>query len=94
MLLYRAKKSVSEIVTPVSRNYLLLSDELFFSRWSFGCLVAEVVSGTKMFSATDKMASVLRPHQLLEMRLGTTEMKYEEAGELTFFNDAKDLINK
>jgi len=62
--------------------------------WSFGCLVAEVVSGTKMFSATDKMASVLRPHQLLEMRLGTTEMKYEEAGELTFFNDAKDLINK
>ena len=67
---------------------------LFVSRWSFGCLVAEVVSGTKMFSATDKMASVLRPHQLLEMRLGTTEMRYDEAGLLAFFNDAKDLINK
>merc|ERR1712228_386222 len=62
--------------------------------WSFGCLVAEVVSGTKMFSATDKMASVLRPHQLLEMRLGPTEMRYDEAGLLAFYNDAKDLINK
>jgi len=62
--------------------------------WSFGCLLAEVLSGTKMFSATDKMASVLKPHQLLEMRLGSTEMRYDEAGLLVFFNDAKDLIIK
>jgi len=62
--------------------------------WSFGCLLAEVLSGTKMFSATDKMASVLRPHQLLEMRMGTTEMRYEESGLLAFYKDAKDLIIK
>jgi len=62
--------------------------------WAFGCLLAEVFSGSKMFSATDKMASVLKPHQLLEMRLGATEMQYHENGHQIFFNDAKDLIMK
>ena len=56
--------------------------------------MAEVFSGSKMFSATDKMASVLKPHQLLEMRLGSTEMQYHENGHQNFFNDAKDLIIK
>ena len=62
--------------------------------WSFGCLLAEVLSGTKLFSATDKMASVLKPHQLLEMRLGSTEMRYDELLQPKFFADAKDLILK
>ena len=31
-----------------------------------------------MFSATDKMANVLKPLQLLEMKLGLTEIKYHE----------------
>ncbi len=35
-------------------------------------------SGRKMFSATDKMANVLKPLQLLEMKLGPTEIKYHE----------------
>ena len=63
-------------------------------RWSFGCLLAEVLSGTKMFSATDKMASVLKPHQLVEMRLGSTEIKYHEIQQDSFFKDAKDLISR
>ena len=63
-------------------------------RWSYGCLLAEVLSGTKMFSATDKMASVLKPHQLVEMRMGFTEMKYDENGLQSFYVDAKDLILK
>eukprot|EP00093_Oithona_nana_P008383 08383.XXX_325436_327840_1 [CDS] Oithona nana genome sequencing. len=62
--------------------------------WSFGCLLAEVLSGTKMFSATDKMASVLKPHQLVEMRLGSTEIKYHEIQQDSFFKDAKDLISR
>ena len=73
---------------------LIFINSFFHFRWSFGCLLAEVLSGTKMFSATDKMASVLRPHQLLEMRMGTTEMRYEESGLLAFYKDAKDLIIK
>jgi hypothetical protein len=31
-----------------------------------------------MFSATDKMANILKPLQLLEMKLGPTEIKYYE----------------
>ena len=34
--------------------------------------------GRKMFSATDKMANILKPLQLLEMKLGPTEIKYYE----------------
>ena len=57
-------------------------------------MLAEVLSGAKTFSATDKMASVLKPHQLLEMRMGSTEIKYDELGQQTFFTHAKDLILK
>ena len=62
--------------------------------WSFGCLLVEAISGRKMFSASDKMASVLRPLQLLEMRIGETEIKYHDASKQKFFADAKDLIQK
>ena len=44
--------------------------------WSFGCLLVEALTGRKMFSASDKMASVLRPLQLLEMKIGETECRY------------------
>ena len=47
-----------------------------------------------MFSATDKMATVLKPHQLVEMRLGSTEIKYNESQQDTFFKDAKNLISR
>ena len=57
-------------------------------------MLAEVLSGTKMFSATDKMATVLKPHQLVEMRLGSTEIKYHEIKQDTFFKNAKDLISR
>lgn len=53
-----------------------------------------------MFSASDKMASVLKPLQLLEMRIGETECRYhaiENDGDgridkHKFFADAKNLI--
>ena len=41
--------------------------------WSYGCLLAEVMTGRKLFQSGDKLASVLRPSQLLEMKLGDTE---------------------
>ena len=47
-----------------------------------------------MFSATDKMATVLKPHQLVEMRLGSTEIKYHEIQQDEFFKHAKDLISR
>ena len=73
--------------------------------WSFGCLLVEALTGRKMFSASDKMASVLRPLQLLEMRIGETECKYhnnsdnqsDEGKNLDrhkFFEDAKSLIQR
>ena len=68
--------------------------------WSFGCLLVEALTGRKMFSASDKMASVLRPLQLLEMRIGETECRYHAMGDQEdgkidrhkFFADAKHLI--
>ena len=60
--------------------------------WSFDCLLVEALTGRKMFSATDKMASILKPHQLLEMKLGPTEIKYDEMDQLGFFGNARDLI--
>ena len=73
--------------------------------WSFGCLLVEALTGRKMFSASDKMASVLRPLQLLEMKIGETECRYhnnlenqsEEGKSLDrhkFFEDAKSLIQR
>ena len=68
--------------------------------WSFGCLLVEALTGRKMFSASDKMASVLRPLQLLEMKIGETECRYHEIenhenckiDKHKFFADAKNLI--
>ena len=46
--------------------------------WSYGCLLAEVLTGRKLFQAGDKLAAVLRPSQLLEMKLGDTETVWAE----------------
>ena len=73
--------------------------------WSFGCLLVEALTGRKMFSASDKMATVLRPLQLLEMRIGETECRYHSTLENQgddgksldrhkFFSDAKNLIQR
>ena len=73
--------------------------------WSFGCLLVEALTGRKMFSASDKMASVLRPLQLLEMKIGETECRYHNTLENQgddgksldrhkFFSDAKNLIQR
>ncbi len=45
--------------------------------WSFGCLLFEAATGSKLFRAGDKLASVLRPQQLLEMRSGETEVTFQ-----------------
>ena len=70
--------------------------------WSFGCLLVEALTGRKMFSASDKMANVLRPLQLLEMRIGETECRYhatenkgdDKVDRHKFFSDAKNLIQR
>ena len=70
--------------------------------WSFGCLLVEALTGRKMFSASDKMASVLKPLQLLEMRIGETECRYQtienegdgKVDKHKFFADAKNLIQR
>ena len=53
--------------------------------WSFGCLLAEVFTGRKLFQSGDKLASVLRPEQLLEMKLGDTETVWTEQGQAAAF---------
>ena len=60
--------------------------------WSYGCLLAEVMTGRKLFQAGDKLASVLRPSQLLEMKLGDTEVLWAERGQGKMFRLFKDLI--
>ncbi|XP_071749496.1 serine/threonine-protein kinase Kist isoform X2 [Lepeophtheirus salmonis] len=60
--------------------------------WSFGCLLAEVFTGHKLFKTNDKMVSVLKPHQLVEMKLGPTEISYDESGKNDVFQQVKDLI--
>ena len=70
--------------------------------WSFGCLLVEALTGRKMFSASDKIASVLKPLQLLEMRIGETECRYQaiesegdgKVDKHKFFADAKNLIQR
>ena len=52
-----------------------------------------------MFSATDKMANVLKPLQLLEMKLGPCEIKYHEqklnmVTQLDFFVFVRLLFQK
>ena len=53
--------------------------------WSYGCLLAEVMTGRKLFQSGDKLASVLRPSQLLEMKLGDTETVWTEQGQAAAF---------
>lgn len=38
------------------------------------------------------MASVLKSHQLLEMRIGETEIRYSQQGQADLFAEIKDLI--
>ena len=52
------------------------------------------VSGSKLFRAGDKLASVLKSHQLLEMRIGETEIKYSDQGLSDMFAEIKDLVQK
>ena len=57
--------------------------------WSLGCLLAEVTTGRKLFQVGDKLASVLRPAQLLEMKLGDTEAVWAAQGQGELFNHVK-----
>ena len=57
--------------------------------WSLGCLLTEVTTGRKLFQAGDKLASVLRPAQLLEMKLGDTEAVWAAQGQGELFNQVK-----
>ena len=83
------------------RNVPFMPDEKA-DIWSFGCLLVEALTGRKMFSASDKMASILKPLQLLEMRIGETECRYHAVENQAdgrvdrhkFFDDAKDLIQR
>lgn len=47
-----------------------------------------------MFRAGDKFASVLKPLQLLEMRVGETEIEYAEKNHSEVFEAAKSLIKE
>ena len=60
--------------------------------WSLGCLIAEALTGRKLFQTGDKLNSVLRPSQLLEMKLGDVETVWTEKGHRTLFALIKDLI--
>jgi len=60
--------------------------------WSLGCLIAEALTGRKLFQTGDKMASVLRPAQLLEMKLGGTEVAWTKKGHKEMFSQIKELI--
>ena len=57
--------------------------------WSMGCLLTEVATGHKLFQAGDKLASVLRPAQLLEMKLGDTEAVWAGRGLGALFSQLK-----
>eukprot|EP00090_Calanus_glacialis_P005566 TRINITY_DN14311_c0_g1_i2.p1 TRINITY_DN14311_c0_g1~~TRINITY_DN14311_c0_g1_i2.p1 ORF type:complete len:221 (-),score=46.21 TRINITY_DN14311_c0_g1_i2:299-961(-) len=60
--------------------------------WSVGCLLTEALTGRKLFQTGDKLASVLRPGQLLEMKLGETEVAWTDRGDEQMFIQLKDLI--
>ena len=57
--------------------------------WSYGCLLAEVLTGRKLFQSGDKLAAVLRPEQLLEMKLGDTEAVWADTGHADVFKMLK-----
>ena len=60
--------------------------------WSYGCLLAEVLTGHKLFQVGDKLASVLRPSQMLEMKLGDTEARWADRGQRDLFTYIKVSI--
>ena len=60
--------------------------------WSLGCLLAECLTGRKLFQAGDKLASVLRPSQLLEMKVGEAEAAWAKQGQKELFILVKELI--
>ena len=60
--------------------------------WSLGCLLAECLTGRKLFQTGDKLASVLRPSQLLEMKLGEAEAAWAKKGQKKMFLLVRELI--
>jgi len=60
--------------------------------WSYGCVLCEVLTGRKLFQVGDKLSCVLRPAQLLEMKIGDTETLWTDLGHDQLFHDVKDLI--
>eukprot|EP00096_Caligus_rogercresseyi_P011551 TRINITY_DN4561_c0_g1_i1.p1 TRINITY_DN4561_c0_g1~~TRINITY_DN4561_c0_g1_i1.p1 ORF type:complete len:443 (-),score=116.70 TRINITY_DN4561_c0_g1_i1:64-1392(-) len=62
--------------------------------WSFGCLLAEVFTGQKLFILNDKMSYYLKPHQMVEMKLGPAEVAYDKSSQSDVFEQVKDLINR
>ena len=60
--------------------------------WSLGCLITEALTGRKLFQTGDKLASVLKPAQLLEMKIGKTEAAWAKKGHQQIFSLIKDLI--
>ena len=61
--------------------------------WSVGCLLTEAMTGHKLYQAGDKLANVLRPAQLLEMKLGGTEVAWTDRGDGQIFTQLKNLIS-
>jgi len=61
--------------------------------WSFGCLLTEALTGSKLFRQGDKLAAVLRPSQLLMMRLGAAEAACTEAGQEGYFSLIQEVIS-
>ena len=60
--------------------------------WSYGCVLCEVLTGRKLFQVGDKLSCVLRPAQLLEMKIGDTETLWNDLGHGEMFKVFKDLI--
>ena len=57
--------------------------------WSYGCVLCEVLTGRKLFQVGDKLSCVLRPAQLLEMKIGDTETLWTDLGHDQLFHDVK-----
>ena len=53
--------------------------------WSVGFLLTEALSGHKLYQTGDKLATVLRPCQLLEIKLGNTEIIWSDRRERQTF---------
>ncbi|TRY62784.1 hypothetical protein TCAL_00388 [Tigriopus californicus] len=62
--------------------------------WSFGCLLFEMVTGSKLIRAGDKLVNVLRPAQVMEMRIGEAEMRLSDHHQEALYEAVKDLITR